>query len=98
MESLPTDVPIPEGLQATSVSSQEPGSLVALFTGDLEPEEVVRVFGEGLRGQGWAIDDSQSKGSDLGLFARKNERIASVVATRLSGKLHVELGLWSPKE
>jgi len=97
-QGLPEDIPIPEGLRATSVSSDRPGSLVALFTGDLEPADVARGFADGLRREGWTIDDSRAKGADLGLFARKNERIASVVVTRLSGRLHVELGVWSPVE
>lgn len=97
MHGLPDDIPIPDGLRTTSVSSDEPGSLVVLFTGDLEPDEVARVFAEGLRSHGWSIDESAKKGDDLGLFARKEQRIASVVVTRLSGKLHVELGVWSPR-
>ncbi len=97
-EGLPEDIPIPEGLRATSVSSDRPGSLVALFTGDLEPADVARTFADGLRREGWTIDDSHAKGADLGLFARKDERLASVVVTRLYGKLHVELGVWSPQE
>ena len=36
------------------------------------------------------------RGIELGLLARKDQRVASVVVTRLSGKLHVELGLWAP--
>ena len=94
---LPSDVPIPPGLESLSVSSSEPGSIVALFTGDQEPEEVARVFADGLRSSGWSIDETRTSGSDLGLFARKDQRLASVVVTRLSGKLHVELGLWQPK-
>jgi hypothetical protein len=96
-DGLPDDIPIPDGLRATSVSSEEPGSLVALFTGDLEPEEVARTFAEGLRKQGWSTAESQ-RGDEKGVFARKKERIASLVVTRLSGKLHVELGVWSPRE
>jgi hypothetical protein len=96
VRGVPDDIPIPEGLRATAISSDEPGSVVALFTGDLEPDDVARVFAEGLRSHGWSIDESGKKGDDLGLFARKQERIASVVVTRLSGKLHVELGVWSP--
>jgi hypothetical protein len=95
---LPDDIPIPDGLRATSVSSEEPGSLVALFTGDLEPDQVARVFADGLKKQGWAIDQSGRPGGELGVFARKQQRIASVVVTRLAGKLHVELGVWAPKE
>jgi hypothetical protein len=98
IQGLPDDIPVPEGLRTTSVTSAEPGSVVALFTGDLEPADVARTFADGLRSHGWTIDDSRSQGSDLGLFARKKERIASVVVTRLSGKLHVELGVWAPKE
>ncbi|HTO53215.1 MAG TPA: hypothetical protein VMR50_07495 [Myxococcota bacterium] len=95
-ESLPADVPIPPGLHTVTVTSEAPGSVVAILTGELEPEEVARVFAEGLRSQGWTIDESHPKGTDLGLFARKDQRIASVVVTRLAGKLHVELGLWTP--
>lgn len=98
LRRLPADIPIPDGLRATSVSSTEPGSLVALFTGDAEPDEVARGFADGLRKEGWSIDESHKRGDDLGLFARKQQRIASVVVTRLSGKLHVELGVWSPRE
>ncbi|HKC51188.1 MAG TPA: hypothetical protein VKF60_10380 [Myxococcota bacterium] len=96
VQGVPDDIPIPDGLRAISVSSDEPGSLVVVFTGDLEPEAVARVFGEGLRSHGWSIAESGAKGDDLGVFARKQERIVSVVVTRLSGKLHVELGVWSP--
>ncbi|MFI5315210.1 MAG: hypothetical protein ACHQ6T_05895 [Myxococcota bacterium] len=96
--SLPADIPIPDGLHPTSVESAEPGSLVAIFTGELEPDDAARLFAEGLRGQGWSIDDSRTRGDDLGLFASKKQRIASVVITRLSGKLHVELGVWTPRE
>jgi len=95
---VPEDIPIPEGLRPTSVTSEEPGSLVALFTGDLEPDDVARGFADGLRDQGWAINESGRKGGELGVFARKKQRIASVVVTRLSGKLHVELGVWAPRE
>jgi hypothetical protein len=98
VQGLPDDIPIPEGLRTTSISSDEPGAVVALFTGDLEPGDVARTFADGLRSHGWTIDDSRTQGPDLGLFARKKERIASVVVTRLAGKLHVELGVWSPKE
>jgi len=98
VQGVPDDIPIPEGLRATAVTSDEPGSMVALFTGDLEPDDVARVFAEGLRSHGWSIDESGKKGEELGVFARKKERIASVVVTRLSGRLHVELGVWSPKE
>lgn len=92
---LPEDLPIPEGLKAVSVTSEEPGSTIALFTGDLEPDDVARSFAEGLRKSGWSIDDSRT-GAELGLLARKNQRVTSVVVTRLSGKLHVELGVWAP--
>ena len=97
VRGLPDDIPIPEGLRSTSVQSEEPGSVVALFTGDLEPDDVARQFADGLRRSGWSIDESR-KGDDLGLFAHKQERIASVVVTRLSGRLHVELGVWAPKD
>jgi hypothetical protein len=95
---LPEDIPIPDGLHATSVESGEPGSLVAVFTGDLDPDDATRLFADGLRGQGWSIDDSRTRGAELGLIASKKQRIASVVITRLSGKLHVELGVWAPRE
>jgi hypothetical protein len=90
---LPADVAIPEGLRATSVSTQQVGAVVALFTGDLAPDEVATSFESSLRAQGWTIDSSREGGPELGLLARKQGRIATVVATRLSGKLHVELGL-----
>jgi hypothetical protein len=94
-EGLPEDLPIPDGLKAILVTSDEPGSTTALFTGDLDPDDVARSFAEGLRKTGWSIDESRG-GSEFGLLARKNQRVASVVVTRLSGKLHVELGLWAP--
>jgi len=96
-EPLPADIPIPDGLRSVSVTATQPGALVALFTGDLDPEEVARGFAEGLKGAGWSVDQSRSTGSDLGLLARKDQRTASVVVTRLSGRLHVELGVWSPR-
>jgi hypothetical protein len=96
-ERLPPDVPIPPGLHATTVSSEQPGSQVAVLTGDLDPAEVAKVFADGLREAGWTIDESHARDGDLGLFAHKDRRIASVVVTRLGGKLHVELGLWSPQ-
>jgi hypothetical protein len=95
-EDLPDDIPIPNGLHSVSVTSEEPGSLVALFTGELDPDSVVSQFSDGLRTSGWAIDDSRSRGDERGVFAHKEQRIASVVVTRLSGKLHVELGVWAP--
>ena len=95
-DDIPVDIPVPAGLHPTSISSTEPGSLVALFTGDLDPEDVARQFGDTLRGAGWMIDQSRSTGTDLGLLAHKDQRMASVVVTRLDGKLHVELGVWSP--
>ena len=94
-EGLPEDLPIPDGLKAILVTSDEPGSTTALFTGDLDPDDVAHSFAEGLRKTGWTIDESRG-GSELGLLARKNQRVASVVVTRLSGKLHVELGVWAP--
>ena len=97
LRGFPADIPIPDGLRTTAVNSLEPGSLTALFTGDMEPEDVAKVFEDGLRKQGWSIDESRRRGDDLGLFARKEQRIASVIVTRISGKLHVELGVWSPK-
>ena len=92
---LPEDLPIPDGLKAVSVTSDEPGSTIALFTGDLDPDDVARSFAEGLRNSGWSIDESRT-GAELGLLARKKQRVTSVVVTRLSGKLHVELGVWAP--
>ena len=92
---LPEDLPIPDGLKTVSVTSEEPGSTIALFTGDLEPDDVARSFAEGLRKTGWSIDESR-RGTELGMLARKKQRVASVVVTRLSGKLHVELGVWAP--
>jgi len=94
-EGLPDDLPIPDGLKAVLVSSDEPGSTTALFTGDLDPDDVARSFADGLRKSGWTIDESKG-GAELGLLARKQQRVASVVVTRLSGKLHVELGVWQP--
>lgn len=94
-EGLPDDVPIPDGLRAVLVTSDEPGATTALFTGDLDPDEVARSFEDGLRKSGWTIDETKG-GAEHGLLARKRQRIASVVVTRLSGKLHVELGLWAP--
>jgi hypothetical protein len=95
-DDLPDDIPIPEGLHSVSVASEEPGSLVALFTGELDPDAVVLQFADGLRTSGWAIDESHSRGEEHGVFAHKEQRIASVIVTRLSGKLHVELGVWTP--
>ena len=96
-EGLPEDLPIPDGLKAILVTSDEPGSTTALFTGDLDPDDVAQSFAEGLRKTGWTIDESR-RGSELGMLARKKERVASVVVTRLSGKLHVELGVWAPPQ
>ena len=96
-EGLPEDLPIPDGLKAVLVSSDEPGSTTALFTGDLDPDDVARSFEDGLRKSGWTIDESKT-GAELGLLARKQQRVASVVVTRLSGKLHVELGVWQPPQ
>jgi hypothetical protein len=97
-EGVPEDIPIPTGLRALSVTALEPGSLVALYTGELDPEEVAKGFADGLKRTGWSIDQSRTTGSDLGLLARKDQRMTSVVVTRLSGRLHVELGVWSPKQ
>jgi hypothetical protein len=94
---LPPDIAIPEGLRATSVSTQQPGAVIALFTGDLAPDEVAVGFESSLRAQGWTIDSAREGGSEVGLLARKQGRIATVVATRLSGKLHVELGVFAPQ-
>lgn len=96
-ERVPEDIPVPRGLRSLSVNSTEPGALVAVYTGDLDPEEVAKGFADGLKRTGWSIDESRSTGSDLGLLARKDQRMASVVVTRLSGRLHVELGVWAPR-
>ncbi len=91
---FPRDVPIPAGLVATSVQSENAGSYVALFTGELEPEGVHERFARLLTEEGWTIDRARSLGPEFGLFASKGERIATVIATRLDGKLHVELGIY----
>jgi hypothetical protein len=95
-DGVPDDIPIPTGLRSTSVTSPSPGALVVLLTGDLDPEAVATDFAEGLKRSGWSIDQSRTTGSDLGLLAHKEQRMASVVVTRLSGRLHVELGVWAP--
>jgi hypothetical protein len=91
--SFPHDIPIPSGLIAKSVESEHAGSYVAIFTGDLEPEAVYLFFSEHLLAEGWTIDKARGAGSELGLFASKGDRIATVISTRIDGKLHVELGV-----
>jgi hypothetical protein len=91
--SFPHDIEIPVGLIAKSVESEHAGSYVAIFTGDLEPEAVYRFFSEHLVAKGWIIDKAQGAGTELGLLARKGDRIASVISTRIDGNLHVELGV-----
>ena len=86
--SFPRDIPIPEGLTAKSVQSEHAGSYIALFTGDLEPEAVYRYFSEHLAAEGWSIDKAHGAGPEYGLFARKDERIATVISTRIDGRLH----------
>lgn len=92
--SFPRDIPIPEGLTAKSVQSEHAGSYIALFTGDLEPEAVYRFFSEHLAAEGWSIDKAHGAGPEYGIFARKEERIATVISTRIDGRLHVELGVY----
>jgi len=91
--SFPHDIPIPAGLTAKSVESEHAGSYVAIFTGDLEPEAVYKFFSEHLVAEGWTIDKAQGTGGELALFASKGDRLASVVSTRIDGRLHVELGV-----
>jgi hypothetical protein len=90
--SFPHDIKIPAGLVARTVESQHAGSYVAIFTGDLDPEAVYAFFTEHLVAEGWTIDKAQGSGSELGIFASKGERIATVICTRIDGRLHVELG------
>ena len=92
--SFPRDIPLPEGLVPQSVQSEHAGSYVALFTGELEPEVVYEFFAKRLAAEGWTIDKSRGAGPEYGLFAQKDQRIATVIATRLDGKLHVELGVY----
>lgn len=92
--SFPRDIPIPDGLVAKSVQSEHAGSYVALFTGDLEPDTVHERFERLLVAEGWTIDRSRGAGPEYGLFAEKDDRIATVIATRIEGKLHVELGVY----
>jgi hypothetical protein len=91
--SFPQDIKIPAGLIAKTVESQNAGSYVAIFTGDLDPEVVYGFFSEHLLAEGWRIDKAQGAGPELGIFARKGDRIATVIATRIDGRLHVELGV-----
>jgi len=91
--SFPRDIKIPTGLIALSVNSENAGSYVALFTGDLDPEVVYAFFSEHLASEGWRIDKALGAGQELGIFASKGPRIATVIATRIHGRLHVELGV-----
>lgn len=91
--SFPRDIPIPEGLQAKSVQSEHAGSYIALFGGDLSPEDVYRFFSERLVAEGWTIDKANGSGPEYGLFASKDDRITTVICTRVDGRLHVELGV-----
>ncbi len=91
--AFPHDIPIPAGLTARSVVSEHAGSYAALFTGDLDPEEVYRFFNRNLIAEGWTIDKAQGVGPEFGLFASKNGRITTVKSTRINGVLHVELGV-----
>ena len=91
--SFPSDIPIPEGLVAKSVQSEQAGSYVAIFTGDLDPEAVYRFFTEHLVAEGWTLDKQHGFGLELGLLASKGDRITTVISTRIDGQLHVELGV-----
>ena len=91
--SFPHDIPIPAGLVAKAVQSEQAGSYVAVFTGDLEPEAVYRFFTERLVAEGWTIDKANGVGPELGLLASKGDRITTVISTRIDGQLHVELGV-----
>jgi hypothetical protein len=92
--TFPRDIPIPEGLVAQSVLSEHAGSYVALFTGELDPDSVHLFFAKRLAEEGWTIDKTRGNGPEYGLFAQKDQRITTVIATRLEGKLHVELGVY----
>lgn len=91
--SFPRDIPIAEGLRLETIRSEHAGSYVALFGGDLVPEDVYRFFSERLVAEGWTIDKARGSGPEYGLFASKDERITSVICTRIDGKLHVELAV-----
>ena len=91
--SFPHDIKIPAGLIAKSVESENAGSYVALFTGDLDPEAVYKFFSAHLLAEGWRIDKANGVGPELGIFASKGDRIATVICTRIDGRLHVELGV-----
>ena len=91
--SFPHDIKIPQGLIAKSVESEHAGSYVAIFTGDLDPEAVYKFFFEHLVAEGWTIDKALGAGPELGIFASKGDRIATVICTRIEGRLHVELGI-----
>jgi hypothetical protein len=92
--SFPRDILIPDGLVAKTVQSEHAGSYIALFTGDLEPEAVYQYFSEHLAAEGWSIDKAHGAGPEYGIFARKDERITTVISTRIDGQLHVELGVY----
>ncbi|MEX2207667.1 MAG: hypothetical protein WEF50_15685 [Myxococcota bacterium] len=91
--SFPQDIKLPAGLIAKSVVSENAGSYVAIFTGDLDPEVVYGFFSEHLLAEGWKIDKALGVGPELGIFASKGGRIATVICTRIDGRLHVELGV-----
>lgn len=91
--SFPQDIKIPAGLVAMSVESENAGSYVAIFTGELDPEVVYKFFSDHLQAEGWRIDKALGAGQELGILASKGPRIATVVATRIEGRLHVELGV-----
>lgn len=91
--SFPRDIKLPAGLIAKSVDSENAGSYVAIFTGDLQPEVVYEFFNEHLLAEGWQIDKAVGVGPELGIFASKGRRIATVICTRIDGQLHVELGV-----
>jgi hypothetical protein len=92
--AFPRDIPIPDGLVAKSVDSEHAGSYVAIFTGDLDPEAVYEFFSARLVAEGWTIDKALGAGPELGIFASKGPRIATVICTRIDGRLHVELGVF----
>ena len=91
--AFPHDIPIPAGLTARSVLSEHAGSYAAIFTGDLDPEDVYHFFNDHLIAEGWTIDKAQVGGHEFGLLASKGSRITTVICTRIDGALHVELGV-----
>jgi hypothetical protein len=91
--SFPHDIEIPQGLVAKSVESEHAGSYVAIFTGDMDPDTVYKFFSEHLAADGWMIDKALGVGPELGIFASKGDRLATVICTRIDGRLHVELGV-----